>query len=302
MKNKHIEVRTKFRALTSLNQATYELLFAEFKAVAEEKLRHYTLRGKVRKKIKYKEAINSSLYGSRAKFTFILLYLKHHCIQELYALFFQMSQAKVSQWIAWLIPVVKKALDRLGVLAKKSIAYVHKNQTDSYLAADVTEVRVQRKTDFSAQKQDYSGKQKAHTSKYFALCSPDRYIHYISESYTGATHDYSIWKEQSVQENGVPLFMDLGFLGAESDDNLVILPFKKPKNQELSASAKLFNQSISRARVVIENAFSSVKRLKIATDKIRLKCRTKIEQIRQITVGLHNLRVISHKLIKQKAF
>ena len=213
-----------------------------------------------------------------------------------------MTQVKVSQWISWLIPVVHKSLQRLKVLAQQSVCYTHKCLTDSYLAGDVTEVAVQRKTDYKAQKEDYSGKQKAHTSKYFALCSCDKYIHYISESYTGSTHDYTIWKEQVIVENGISLLMDLGFLGAESADNNIILAFKKSKNKALSSTAKLINQSISRARVVIENAFSSVKRLKIATDKIRLKCNYKIEKIRQITVGFHNLRITSDKLIKQKSF
>lgn len=298
VKKNHIEVRGKFSVLTGLDQLSYELLHDEFEIVLSDKLRHYTLLGFPRKKLSYQESKNSSLFGSKAKFDFILLYLKEHPTQDFLACMYGLSQVKISQWISWLLPLLENALTRFKVLPQKSISYIHQNHEEDYIAGDVTEIPVARKQDYSAQKEDYSGKQKQHTSKFFALCSPDQYIHYVSEYYTGSTHDYTIWKEQCINTNGINLLMDLGFYGAEKDNDTIILPFKRPKNSSLSESAKMLNKSISSLRVVIEHAFRGVKKFKIAKEKIYLKGKQKIENIRNICIGLHNLRIRVKKFLQ----
>lgn len=79
----------------------------------------------------------------------------------------------------------------------------------------MTERVIPRKTCYSAQKEDYIGKQDQHTEKNLALCDEHGYIHFLSASYTGSTHDKKLWEDLSINSKGASLLMDLGFLGTE---------------------------------------------------------------------------------------
>ena len=68
----------KLRGLTSLNQAEYSALYVHFDECVTQKLRHYTLKGEQRRYTRYREASNSSLYGSKMKLDFMLMYLKEN--------------------------------------------------------------------------------------------------------------------------------------------------------------------------------------------------------------------------------
>ncbi|WP_159474142.1 transposase family protein, partial [Dyadobacter sp. 3J3] len=93
-----------------------------------------------------------------------------------------------------------------------------------------------------------------------------------------------------IHTQGLNLLLDLGFQGAEKDCPCAILPFKKPKKRELTDLQKSINKGISKERVLIENVFSSIKRLKIVRNKVRLKCSKARHLIMMLAVGLHNLR------------
>ena len=71
------ETVSKLRALTSLNQVEYDDLLRVFAPLIETKLRHYTLKGKRRKRVLYQEMAHSSLYGSQSKLDFILTYIEN---------------------------------------------------------------------------------------------------------------------------------------------------------------------------------------------------------------------------------
>ncbi|MGH1339894.1 MAG: transposase family protein [Aureispira sp.] len=116
--------------------------------------------------------------------------------------------------------------------------YNHEKDQSSYLAADVTEQIIPRKTCYTAQKEDYSGKQHQHTEKKIALCDEYGYIHFLSASYVGSTHDKTLWDDGSIQSNGASLLMDLGFLGAEQAQNNILLSFKRTPNKELGKVKK----------------------------------------------------------------
>lgn len=105
-------------------------------------------------------------------------------------------------------------------------------------------------------------------------------------------YDKAIWDEENIDiQEGITLLADLGFLGIEKHYPSALLPFKKPKEEELSKHKKEINRQISSLRVTIEHAFASVKRLKIIRNKIRLKTWQVRESVMKIAVALHNLRV-----------
>jgi hypothetical protein len=85
--------------LTSLNQSEYDFLLPVFDGLVSERLKYYTLKGARRVAKSYDEAANSSLYGSRAKLDFLMMYLKENVSQAYHGCLFGMGQAKVSEWV-----------------------------------------------------------------------------------------------------------------------------------------------------------------------------------------------------------
>ncbi len=95
---------------------------------------------------------------------------------------------------------------------------------------------------------------------------------------------------------GGVLMQDLGFQGYAPDNVKVVMPEKKPKNQELSAEDKAFNRLVSSMRVVVEHAIAGIKRLRIVQEKIRLRIEDIHDTVMLIATGLHNLRITYRNL------
>ena len=299
MKSKRTNNSTiKVNQLTSLTTQEYEIILETFNYSVTQKLKMYTLQGSRRKRYQQKESSNSSLLGSRKKLDFMLLYLKDNMNQHTLGHFYKMSQAKVSQWFSYLLPVLEESLKRLGYVPLFQESYTHSNQKDDYVFGDITERELPRKRCYEAQKEDYSGKKHLHTEKNFALCDTQGYIHFMSASYTGKTHDKAVFDDLNIDTGTVPFLMDLGFLGAEDIDQTILLPFKKPKGRKLNEVQKQLNRAMASARVKVEHAFSGVKRLKIIGQKIRIPSYQKRQCIVKIAAAIHNLRVSCRNAIR----
>lgn len=282
---------SKLRSLVSLEQTEYDSLYSVFDRLVTEKLRTVTLKGQYRLFKTENEPVNSSLYGSRAKLDFILMYLKENPNQAYHGQLFNMSQSKVSEWISYLLPVLECSLKKMGFMPQCGYQFQLPAQGAQYLLADVTERQVPRDIDYQNQQDDYSGKKKLHTMKNLAISDENGYVFFVSHSYQGSTHDKTIWDQIQFDFGEFNVLADLGFLGAEKDQPNVILPFKKPRNKDLSTLQKDINKAIGSSRVRIEHAFSGIKRLKIIRNKIRLKTYQIRDQVFRIATALHNLRV-----------
>lgn len=281
----------KFRALTSLNQAEYESLFSIFDDLISDRLKHYTLKGVIRVSKSYKESSNSSLYGSRSKLDFLLMYLKENPNQAHHGCLFDICQSKVSEWIKFLLPILESCLSKLNFMPSTGSEFKAAAEIDTdYLIADVSERTIPRRLCNQAQQEEYSGKKKSHTIKNLAITDSDGAVLYLSETYEGSVHDKTIFDQVQIHTQGLNLLLDLGFQGAEKDCPCAILPFKKPRNKELTDLQKSINKGISKERVLVENVFASIKRLKIVRNKVRLKCSKTRHLIMLVAAGLHNLR------------
>lgn len=288
----HRGVNGKFRALTSLNQEEYEQVLPVFSDLVSKKMSQYTLKNKRREYKVYRERKDSSLYGPIAKLDFLLMYLKENANQIYHAQMFEMCQSKVSEWVGFLLPVLEESLSKLGFMPQTGSEFVLENpDNEDFVVIDVTERRVPRKTDYEAQKEEYSGKKKTHTMKNLALTNTAKKILYLSESFEGKTHDKTILDQISLDTEEIAILADLGFLGMEEDYETAITPFKKPKNGELTDLQKQINQGISKVRVGVEHAFSGVKIIKIIRNKIRLKGWNVRHRVMMIGAALHNLRL-----------
>ena len=82
----------------------------------------------------------------------------------------------------------------------------------------------------------------------------------------GHRHDYDVYrKNHLVTPKQVVSVFDLGYLGVGKDypEQLSSLPYKKKKNQGLSAEEKERNKSHSRKRMVIEHTICRMKKYRI---------------------------------------
>ena len=105
--------------------------------------------------------LHSSLYGSQSKLDFILTYMKENPNQSYHGYLFEMSQSKVSEWVNFIIPSLEEALDRLCLLPQQGDYWDLEQESTDFLSMDVVERQVPRRSDYEAQKEEYSGKKNA---------------------------------------------------------------------------------------------------------------------------------------------
>lgn len=280
--------------VTSLEYQEFLYLLEIFTELWEAYYQKYDLKGNLRVKPKFKEDARISLFGAEAKLLFILSYLKENPTQGYQGLLFDMSQSKVSLWVKCLLPILHKSLVILGLTACREPCDLYKTLlvlSKTVLWIDATERNIPRSQDYERQKYEYSGKKKQHMVKNHILCDEDGYIWYLSPTYAGSMHDKVMAEESEyVFPEHTVLLEDLGYLGFNPKNVTVLIPLKKPKNKELNEQQKKYNQAISSIRVKVEHVFSSVKRLRIVKDKIRLKNTEFRDLVMVIAVALHNLR------------
>jgi hypothetical protein len=117
-------------------------------------------------------------------------------------------------------------------------------------------------------------------------------ILFLSDTYGGRTHDKRIADATPYPlPAGSQLLPDLGFLAFTLPEVEILMPTKKPRNQELSLEEKLANQTLHYRRLRIEHVNSSVKRCRIVKDRLRLWKTGIRDRVMEICCALHNFRV-----------
>lgn len=71
------------------------------------------------------------------------------------------------------------------------------------------------------------------------LSDEDGYVWYLSPTFAGSIHDKTMAEESEfVFPEGTSLYEDLGYLGFDPENVIVLRPIKKPKNKELDQEQK----------------------------------------------------------------
>jgi hypothetical protein len=103
------------------------------------------------------------------KLLFILVYQKAYPLQELLGSLFDLSQSRVNRWVHRLLPILVRALERLGFLPERNPSrfarHEHRQGEPPELIIDGTERRRQRPKNQEKQALHYSGKKKTHSAK-----------------------------------------------------------------------------------------------------------------------------------------
>lgn len=135
------------------------------------------------------------------------------------------------------------------------------------LYLDATERRIARKSDFEAQKGDYSGK-KSYTVKNSVICNKQQYIFFAWPTCEGKHHDKTIADQEALSfPEDTKMWTDLGY---EAPNLPLFLPHKRPKGKELSDQEKQQNTEHAKERVCNEHAMRGIKRLRIVQNQLRL--------------------------------
>ena len=151
------------------------------------------------------------------------VYLKTYPLQALLGELFGLSQSRVNRWLQRLLPIVKQALNELGVLPSREPAHFAEQERGSQEAAaliiDGTERRRQRPKNQAKQALHYSGKQKTHSDKNVVVVNAKtKRVGYLSQTYAGKMHDKKIVDTEPIRYPlGTLLSKDTGFQGYEPE-------------------------------------------------------------------------------------
>jgi hypothetical protein len=288
--------RRKFLALTGLTPKEFQVLLPAFaRAYDHAYPAHRTQVGKPRKKAG--GGRRGSLESLEQKLLLALLYQKLYPVQTLLGEVFALSQSRANRWIQWLLPVLKAALDALGMLPERDprrfARHERTKQEVREFIIDGTERRRQRPKNPEKQALHYSGKKKAHSDKNVVVAhTRTKRVGYLSQTSAGKTHDKKITdQEPIVYPRGTTLHKDTGFQGYEPRGCRTHQPKKKPRKGALSAAEKRTNRRISQVRVRVEHALAGVKRSRIVKDVLRNTKEDLSDLVMVLACGLHNVRV-----------
>jgi hypothetical protein len=163
----------------------------------------------------------SALPSGADKLLFVLVYLKTYPLQVVLGQLFGISTSQANYWLHHLLPVLRSALDDLGVLPERDGRRLARRAAQPkgprVVIIDGTERRRQRPKKAEKQALHYSGKKKTHTDKHVLVASAaDDQVLFLSGTYPGKTHDKRIADEEHLAyPPGTTLYKDTGFQGYE---------------------------------------------------------------------------------------
>jgi hypothetical protein len=111
-------------------------------------------------------------------------------------------------------------------------------------------------------------------------------------SYGGRVHDKRIADATPYPlPAGSRLLQDLGFLAFTLPQVEILMPRKKPHDQELTQEQTRANEALHHRRLRIEHVHSSVKHCRIVKDRSRLWKAGIRDLVMELCCALHNFRV-----------
>jgi hypothetical protein len=210
-----------FLALTGLTNAEFSMLLPAFQRAYD---RAYpmdrTATGQPRQRWPG-GGRHSGLATEADKLLFALVYLKTYPLQVVLGKLFDLSTSQANHWLHRLLPLLRSALDDLGVLPQRDGDRWGEPPTatgrSQPLIIDGTERRRQRPKKAEKQALHYSGKKKTHTDKnVLVVGSSTERVLFLSDTYAGHAHDKRIADEARLQyPPGTVLYKDAGFQGYE---------------------------------------------------------------------------------------
>ncbi|MBD2081736.1 transposase family protein [Leptolyngbya sp. FACHB-17] len=251
------------RALTGLNRKAFDALLPNFEQAYEAS----RIAAKPVRKRAGGDGRKARLSSIEAKLFYILFYFKCYPTFDLAGILFDLDRSQTHEWMHELQPVLEAALGTEMVLPERKLrsleAFMEVFPGVERVMIDGTERPVQRPKDTEQQTLNYSGKKRRHTRKHLAAVDQTKRVLVLSKAREGKLHDKRFETEEEIAfhiPDEIPIEVDLGFQGLQSEYTNIRIPHKKPRGGELTNEQKQENRSLSQSRVVCENAFAGIKR------------------------------------------
>ncbi|MBD1854500.1 MULTISPECIES: transposase family protein [Leptolyngbya] len=251
------------RALTGLNRNAFDALLPSFEQAYETS----RIAAKPVRKRARGGGRKARLQSIEAKLFYILFYFKCYPTFDLAGILFDLDRSQKHEWMHELQPVLEAALGQEMVLPERKLrsieAFLEMFPGVERVMIDGTERPIQRPQNSEAQTQNYFGKKRRHTCKHLAAVDQSKRVLVLSHAREGKLHDKRFETEEEIAfriPDEIPIEVDLGFQGLQSEYTNIRIPHKKPRGGELSKKQKQENRSLSQSRVVCENAFAGIKR------------------------------------------
>ena len=109
---------------------------------------------------------------------------------------------------------------------------------------------------------DYSGRKHAYSISALIICDDKRRIRYINAGWPGTAHDNRILRNSNIFQRPLQFFAERQYiLGDSAFENtwFVVSAFKKPRGSSLPREQELFNDALSKPRVVSEHTIGILK-------------------------------------------
>ena len=215
------------------------------------------------------------------RFLMLLVYYRLYITHTLAGFLFDLDQSSVCRDMQKIEPLVRECVpipQKMHKTTKRLRTPEEVEQCFPGFTAfvDCSEQQIPRPKNKERRKMYYSGKKKRHTVKTQLMVNNQGLIIHKTGHKKGKRHDYDIYKKNhpATPKQVVSVF-DLGYLGVGKDhpEQLSSLPYKKKKDQELSAEEKERNKSHSRKRIVIEHTICRMKKHRIMGDIFRNRLR-----------------------------
>ena len=209
--------RRRFLALTGLTLPEFESLLVAFASSYERRYpADRTAAGRPRQR-RAGGGRTAVLHEPAQKLLFLLVYLKTYPLQVVMAELFGLSQPQVNHWLRRLLPVLREALDDLGVLPERQGQAFAAARPSPRLIIDGTERRRQRPQNPAKQAAHYSGRKKTHCDKNVVVVEVgSKRVDYLSGTQAGRAADKSIADREGIAyPPGTLLYQDSGFQGYE---------------------------------------------------------------------------------------
>ncbi len=237
----------------------------------------------------------------------LLMYYRLYVTSTLLGFLFDLGQTNVLKDIRMLEPLVVEVLPLPKKLHQKAGRLGTLDEVEALFPGfkaflDATEQEIPRPRAKGKRRTHYSGKKKKHTVKTQITVNADGLIVHKTPHARGSRHDYALFKWRHPRlPDGVRLGVDLGYDGIQNDYPMfnALVPFKRRspgrgkrgvKAKELTGEEKVFNQRLSRERVVVEHTISRLKKFRIMAHKFRNRLR-RYDVMTDIACGLVNLRI-----------
>jgi DDE superfamily endonuclease/Helix-turn-helix of DDE superfamily endonuclease len=149
------------------------------------------------------------------------VYQKTYPLQALLGEVFGLSQSRANRWIQRLLPILKQALDEVGVRPSREPEQFAKQEREPQETAELiiegTERRRQRPKNKTKQALPYRGKHKTQSDKNIVVVNAKTTrVGYLSQTYAGKMHDKKIADSEPIcYPPATILYKDTGFQGYE---------------------------------------------------------------------------------------